>query len=302
MQAAVPASTPGLAQPSAPAQPSAFAQASAAAQPSAPAQVVVPAPADAGMSGLAVTGMVLGIVAIAGSFIPIINNFSFILAILAFVFAITGIVATRKRKKRGRGIAIAGLVLSIVSIAIVLITQSFFVALLDEMQDRLEHGSKPVATSTTGSSASAAASGSAASAAAPAEGSGAAQASGGADYSNMALGETVSLENGLSITVNEAEPGVTGFSGSKVTRVSVSYANNGTSNVPFNIYDWKAQDANGVLRNTTFDASQDEPLSSGQLAPGGTVTGNVYFDGDVVKVFYYDNILQSDSSIGWALK
>lgn len=43
-------------------------------------------------SGLATAGMVLGIVGICTSFIPFINNLSFIMAIIAFIFGIISLV------------------------------------------------------------------------------------------------------------------------------------------------------------------------------------------------------------------
>lgn len=83
-------------------------------------------------SGMAVTGLVLGIIAMATSFIPIVNNLSFILAGLGVVFAIAGVVATRRGKKRGKGMAIASVVLNVLALVIVLATQSMFGAALDE--------------------------------------------------------------------------------------------------------------------------------------------------------------------------
>ena len=61
-------------------------------------------------SGLSTAGMVLGIIAICTSFIPFINNLSFIMAILALIFGIIGVV-----KKSGIGKAIAAIILSILA-------------------------------------------------------------------------------------------------------------------------------------------------------------------------------------------
>ncbi len=61
-------------------------------------------------SGLSTAGMVLGIIAICTSFIPFINNLSFIMAILALIFGIIGVV-----KKSGTGKAIAAIILSILA-------------------------------------------------------------------------------------------------------------------------------------------------------------------------------------------
>lgn len=87
-------------------------------------------------SGLAIAGMVLGIVAIATSFLPIINNGSFFLALIGLIFAIVGMVSIRKGKSSGMGMAVAGLVLSIVAIVVVLGSQAFYSAVIDEASNQ----------------------------------------------------------------------------------------------------------------------------------------------------------------------
>lgn len=92
-----------------------------------------PAPAR---SGMAVAALVLGIIAIATSFLPIINNISFFIGIIGLVLAIVGIVGIRKGKATGMGMGVAGLVLSIVSLVIVLGSQAFYSAVLNEAVDQ----------------------------------------------------------------------------------------------------------------------------------------------------------------------
>lgn len=87
-------------------------------------------------SGLAIAALVLGIVAAATSFMPIINNISFFIALIGLVLAIVAMVGIRKGKNSGKGIAIAGLVLSIVAGVMVLGTQAFYSAVLDEAMDQ----------------------------------------------------------------------------------------------------------------------------------------------------------------------
>ena len=74
----------------------------------------------------------LGIVAASTSFLPIINNFSALLALIGAVFGIIAVVQTVKGKRAGKGLSIAGLVLSIVSIIVVLATQAAYSAAIDE--------------------------------------------------------------------------------------------------------------------------------------------------------------------------
>lgn len=83
-------------------------------------------------SGMAVAGLVLGVVALATSFLPIVNNLSFIIALVGLVLAIVGTVATVRGKKRGKGMAIASVVLNALALVIVLATQSMYSAAIDE--------------------------------------------------------------------------------------------------------------------------------------------------------------------------
>ena len=235
-------------------------------------------------SVLAIVGLVLAIIALLVSFVPIVNNGAFVLGLVGAVFAIVGIVQTGKGKRRGRGTAVAGLIVAVLALVIVLVTQSMYSAAIDSVTN----GAQP--TDASSSSAAPAASTDAASSSASS-----------ADYSNMAVGQAVDLDNGLSVSVDKVEAGLSNYDGSKVTQVTVTYKNNGSSNASFNAFDWKASDANGAQRDETYYASQENALNSGTLSAGGTVTGTVAFEGDITKVYYYSSIVQSDSNIAWAV-
>jgi len=74
-------------------------------------------------SGLAIAGMVLGIVALATSFIPILNFGSPLLAIVGLILSIVSLSGIKKGNKQGRGIAVAGIVLcAIVTVFALLIS------------------------------------------------------------------------------------------------------------------------------------------------------------------------------------
>lgn len=77
-------------------------------------------------SGLAIAGFIISILAILGSAIPIFNNVSFFFAVVSLVFGIIGLVAIRKGKRVGQGLAIATIILSVLTFVIVLATQSFY--------------------------------------------------------------------------------------------------------------------------------------------------------------------------------
>lgn len=83
-------------------------------------------------SGLATAGLVLGIVGVCTSFIPIINNLSFILGVLAIIFGLVSI------KKAGKGKVIATIILGIVTIAITLSAQKAASDALDTISNSLD--------------------------------------------------------------------------------------------------------------------------------------------------------------------
>lgn len=86
----------------------------------------------AGTSGMAIAGLVLGILAAVSSWIPIINNLSFVIAAVGAVLSVVGVVATVRGRKSGKGLAIAALVVNVVAIVVVLGTQSAMSAAIDE--------------------------------------------------------------------------------------------------------------------------------------------------------------------------
>lgn len=85
-------------------------------------------------SGLALAGVIVGGVAIALSAIPIINNFAFVLAVLALIFGAIGV-----KKSRGRGIA--AIVLALVAAGIVIASQSIYGAALNKASQDLDKSS-----------------------------------------------------------------------------------------------------------------------------------------------------------------
>ena len=78
-------------------------------------------------SGLGTAGLVLGIIGICTSFIPIINNLSFIMGVLAVIF---GIIALAKHDSKGK--TIATIILGILAIVITLNSQKILSDSFDE--------------------------------------------------------------------------------------------------------------------------------------------------------------------------
>lgn len=84
---------------------------------------------------LGILAIIFGILGLLGSWVPIINNFSFVLAALAIILGIIGLLVNRKRPKT---LSIIGLILSILTIIIVLVTQTFYVKVLDNVSKEVE--------------------------------------------------------------------------------------------------------------------------------------------------------------------
>lgn len=95
------------------------------------------------------------------------------------------------------------------------------------------------------------------------------------DLKNLSAGQTVS-KDGLSVSVDKITDGGKTYDGKKLLKVTVSYKNNGKESESFNPFDWSIQDKDGARSDVEFTGKSEE-MSSGELAPGGTKTGAIYF-------------------------
>ena len=91
--------------------------------PASPAEPVAATPGGAvsahqTTSGLAVAGLVLGILAILGAFVPLLNILTAPFAIVGLILAVVGLLGINKGKHSGKGIAIAGVVLGAVALVV----------------------------------------------------------------------------------------------------------------------------------------------------------------------------------------
>lgn len=86
-------------------------------------------------SSLCTAGLVLGIIGVCTSFIPIINNLSFIMGVLAVIFGLVSI------KKASKGKMIATIILGILAIVITLNAQQSLSDSLDTLSEDLDTAS-----------------------------------------------------------------------------------------------------------------------------------------------------------------
>ena len=234
-------------------------------------------------SAMAIAGLVLGIVALVTSWMPILNNGSFFLALLGAIFAIVGLASTLRRTRSGKVLALAGLIICIIACAAVLAAQQATSKALNDAVDSAKNSHAVTSTS------------------APADASDGTTDT-AAQSQDLALGTSITLADGLSVSVDSVDTSLTKYDGSPITAVTVTYTNGGSKDASFNVYDWKAQDTQGAQRSQTFYSGDDVVgLGSGTLAPGGTVTGAVCFDGGITKALYYGSMFSDSATASWSL-
>ncbi|MDO4841314.1 MAG: DUF4190 domain-containing protein [Phoenicibacter congonensis] len=91
-------------------------------------------------SALGITSLVLGIVGLVGSWIPILNNASFFIALFGVLFGVIGLISIARSKgtKGGKGLTIVATLISVVAIVVVLATQSIYGKAADEATKTLD--------------------------------------------------------------------------------------------------------------------------------------------------------------------
>ena len=219
-----------------------------------------------------IVGLVLGILAVIISWVPIVNNLAFIIGIVGVIFAIVGAIGVFRGKRAGKALAIAALAVNVISIVVVLGTQSMYSAAVDEAVDDAVNG--PAATETS---------------------------TGEEQATDLAVGTKVTLENGLVVSVDSVQTDLVNYDGSAVVGIQVTYTNDSDESASYNPFDWKGENADGAQESYTYFDGAENELSAGTLAAGGTVTGNIYFEGDTVKAVYFASVIADEPAASWAL-
>jgi cytoskeletal protein RodZ len=245
---------------------------------------------DAGVSksAMAIAGLILGIIALITSWMPFLNNMSFFIALVGVVLAIVGVVSTVKGTHSGKALAIVAIIINIVAMAAVLAAQSATETALNKAINgpSVSNVSESTTTDDSGSTSDA---------------STAADSDQQAATTDLAVGTSVSLDNGLSVSVdsvNNSVTNVTNYDGSSVVGVQVTYTNNGSDSANYNMFDWKGEDSNGAQEDPVASSNEDT-LQSGSLAAGGSKSGMLYFKDGTVKVLYFGTIVSNDAAASW---
>lgn len=162
-------------------------------------------------SGFATAGLVLGIIGICTSFIPIINNLSFILGIIAIIFGVVSLI-----KKASKGMAIAGIIISILAIIITINAQKAAVDIINEAFN--ENPQTTVTTSTNNAQTT--------------------STNNSQENVKVNVGEEVTIDNKLKVVFSSANEDFKGYSqysspksGYKVVRAELSFENVSDSDI-----------------------------------------------------------------------
>jgi len=105
--------------------------------PSAPLPVTPP-PVEPQNKGLAITALVLGIIAIVGSWIPFVSIGSAIIGIVGIVIGIVAINKASKRLAGGKTMAVIGTVISGLAIVAAIISTSLGVMAINDVADEID--------------------------------------------------------------------------------------------------------------------------------------------------------------------
>lgn len=93
----------------------------------APGNYPPPPPPQAPSNGLGTTALVLGVLAILLAFVPILGFVSYPLAILGIVFGLVGLRRVSRHVATNRGVALAGLITSVLGFVLVIISTVLYV-------------------------------------------------------------------------------------------------------------------------------------------------------------------------------
>jgi len=121
------------------------------------------------------------------------------------------------------------------------------------------------------------------------------------------VGDTITFD-GKEVTVSDIERKwnsgnefVAPETDNEFVRAKVTIKNNSDSEAPYNTFDWKIQNSDGVIKDiSTAQFSADGALDSGELAPGGKVSGFLIFetpDADSDLTIRYEPSFWSDKKI-----
>ncbi len=264
---------------------------------------------NAHTSGLGISALILGILAIPIAWVPFVSKLAFLLALVGLVLGIIAILDIRKGKASGQGLTVAAIVLSLAGLGFASYTQyqvyqavnstkNMFNKVLDSATDAADvasaysdaldsvAGSDDVASVSSGT----------------ADSTDAASSDQGVNPTQgLGIGQAVTLDSGLVISVDAVETRQDTF-GTSYLFATVTYNNTGNKPADFSIFDWRQVGPTGVVEGTEYGFFDDALIESGTLQPGGTMSGGVLTKTDAVSLNYRSNLLIDKDTAIWKLQ
>ena len=219
-------------------------------------------------SSMAIAGLVLGLIALLTSFIPIVNNISFFLALLGLIFSIVGLVACKRKTRNGLGLAVAALIICIVSGAIVLGTQSLYSNALKEAFTTTGSSSSTSSTNSSNSSNSASSSSGTNNASDTNNTSSTDSSSTSGDSSSSS---TNTSKSKYAVTIDSWEAG-TDYKGANAAIVTYTFTNNSDDATSFMVAISAKAFQNGVQLESAIVTDIDSQDIMKEIQPGATIT------------------------------
>ncbi|MFK8850685.1 DUF4190 domain-containing protein [Streptomyces sp. Ac-502] len=206
-------------------------------------------------NGMAVAALVLGVLGVVLALPLVLFWVSWLPALLAVVFGSVGIGMGRKGRARGKGMALAGVLLGGVGLLAAIAGGFFVVALAQKVDDEAR-----VRTEKAKSSAEAE-----------------------RKARHPSFGGSYTFGNGLKVTVAQPQPFVPDAyvlghaKGNKAVQVTVKVVNTGTERVEIETGLPSVNDADGASTELVIDGSGRQKVLKGYVLPGREVVGRYAF-------------------------
>lgn len=214
---------------------------------------------------LGVISVVLGIVAIIGSWIPFLNVISIIIAICGILTGICSFISFLMKKSTNCILAIVGTLLSVLA-------ASLAWNINNAVSDGIKDDGSPSKISDSSNNTS--------------EANNSQQETTTEEAPGVYnVGDVISFDN-KEVTATKVEKNyntgneyIKPKSGKKFIKVSVKIENKSNNDISVSCYDFKVQDSNGVINTCSSETwSLDDRLDSTNLAPNGKIAGSIIFE------------------------
>lgn len=247
---------------------------------------------------MGIAALCSGIVGVLFGLIPLTFLVALVLGCLGLVFGLVGVARTRKGSASNPGTAIAGTVSAALAVALGIWGATMLFQATDRFVDHVRILGVPGAAAPAATAPQPAEPPAAASANAPSS-VGAFRGAGENDVIGKP-GDTLTVGT-MQVQATRLRVVTVPYLG-RQRCTTVTYTNTGTTQGSYNTVDWKLQNPAGAAVGSSFGGPDDQ-LNSGDLAAGGTQTGDVCFDdksnitGRYV-LLYAPGIFSSDAARG----